>query len=60
MHFDFTVSLGNVVAIGTVIAAFLAIDRRLNKRLVEHEMLVSWYCREHGMIPAELPTRSNQ
>jgi hypothetical protein len=58
MHFDLTVSLGNIIAIGTIVAAFLTIDRRLTHYSVEHEMLMGWYCREHGITPDELPTRS--
>lgn len=62
MHFDTTITLGNVltifVCIASVLGVFARIDWLFRTFLFEHEMLVDWYCREHHINRADLPSRS--
>lgn len=62
MHFDPTISLGNVLTIAAILAAIIRTDRQFYKHRIqhgiEHEMLISWYCRTTGIQPSDLPTRS--
>jgi hypothetical protein len=59
MHFDWNISLPTMLTvIGAVGGAWLRVERRLNRFLVEHEMLVDDYCRRHGSKVRDLPTRS--
>lgn len=62
MHFDWTITFGNVVtiftAVGGVLMVFARIDWLFRTFLFEHEMLVDWYCREHHISRADLPSRS--
>jgi len=60
MHFDLTVSLGNLVTIGALLIAIIRWDRKLARYDVEHEMLIGWYCKSHNMRVRDLPTRSHQ
>lgn len=54
------VLLGNVPLLIAFAAYALRIDRLLTKFLIEHEMLMGWYCKEHGIEPDDLPTRSRR
>ncbi len=58
MHFDLTVSLGNIVTLGTLLWAIVRTDRRLSRYDIEHETLMSWYCKAHNFKLRDLPTRS--
>lgn len=57
LRWDFTVSFGNVVTLLACALYAIRLDRLLTRFLVEHEMLMSWYCKEHGIDPKDLPTR---
>jgi hypothetical protein len=57
MHFDFTITLGNVA----VILAILGVGWRVNKFVMmlifEHELLIQDYCERKGISLGEIPTR---
>lgn len=57
MHFDLTISLGNVLAIGMVFIGLFRMDRLAAKFLVEHEILIADYCKRVGIEVKDLPTR---
>jgi hypothetical protein len=57
MHFDFTISLGNLLTLFIVGAALFRMDRLAAKFLVEHEILISDYCDRLGIKVENLPTR---
>lgn len=44
MHFDFTISIGNLITLGFVGLGMFRMDRLASKFLVEHEILISDYC----------------
>jgi hypothetical protein len=52
------VAAGSAPGILAVIAFFFRLDRKLHTWMIEHEMLVTWFCKEHKMEKHELPTRS--
>jgi hypothetical protein len=57
MHFDFTISLGNILTIVALVGLILRIDKVVRKFLIEHEMLINWYCKEHNIELKDIPTR---
>lgn len=57
MHFDFTISLGNLLTIGLVVIVLFRIDRLAAKFLVEHEILIADYCKRIGIEIEDMPTR---
>ena len=58
MHFDFTVTLGQVVMLLALAGGFLRIERKLMYFLTEHEMLIAEYAERNGKKVSDLPTRS--
>ena len=58
MHFDATVTLGNLLTLIILLGWAFRLDRLLSKYLVEHEILINWYCESHGISPKDLPTRT--
>lgn len=58
MHFDFTVTLGNLITVVALIGAIWRAERLLQWFLVEHEILIKDYCERHGVEVKDLPTRS--
>jgi hypothetical protein len=58
VHFDFTVTLGQVVMLFALAGGFLRIERKLMYFLTEHEMLILEYAERHGKKLSDLPTRS--
>jgi hypothetical protein len=62
MHFDATISIGNIVAFFTIIGAIWRIERLMNWFLIEHEILIKDYCsRQNPPIEiGDLPTRSKR
>ena len=62
MHFDWTITLGNVItvfiAVVSVLVVLARIDWLFRSFLFEHEMLVEWYCQEHHISRRDLPSRS--
>lgn len=57
MHFDFTISFGNMLTLAVVVFGLFRIDRLAAKFLVEHEILISDYCKRLGIEQKDLPTR---
>jgi hypothetical protein len=57
VHFDLTVSLGQVVTLVTLIGMGWRIDRVLSRFLIEHEMMLQDYCIRMGIDIDKLPTR---
>jgi hypothetical protein len=57
MHFDGTFSLGNMVTMAVAIGVLVRMDRIAAKFLVEHEILISDYCKRIGVEVKDLPTR---
>lgn len=57
MHFDFTISLGNILTIAAILGLIWRVDRVVAKFLIEHEMLMGWYCKEHDIKLQDIPTR---
>lgn len=58
MHLDFTISLGNIVTVLVVFGGIIRIERMLRYFLIEHEILIEWYCKVHDIDRKSLPTRS--
>ena len=61
MHFDLTISLGNILTIIGCGLMWLRKERRMErlveKFLIEHEILIADYCKRMGIDASELPTR---
>jgi hypothetical protein len=57
MHFDFTISIGNIITIFVVFGALFRMDRLAAKFLVEHEILIADYCKRVGIEVEDMPTR---
>lgn len=58
MHFEFTVTLGQVGLFVALIALIWRVEVFTTWFLIEHEMLIKWYCDEHSIEdPGELLSR---
>ena len=57
MHFDFTISLGQIATIATLIGIGWRLDRQMLKYLFEHEMLMQDYCERNNIELHTIPTR---
>jgi hypothetical protein len=57
MHFDFTISFGNLITMGFVAVGLLRMDRLAAKFLIEHEILIADYCSRMNIKAEDLPTR---
>lgn len=57
MHFDFTISIGNILTLAGVGFFLFRMDRLAAKFLVEHEILISDYCKRVGIETKDMPTR---
>lgn len=57
MHFDFTISIGNIATFALVVLTLFRIDRLAAKFLVEHEILIADYCKRMGIEVRDMPTR---
>jgi hypothetical protein len=57
MHFDFTVSLGQVLTIATLLGMSWKANRVISKYLYEHELLMQDYCDRNKITLSGLPTR---
>jgi hypothetical protein len=53
-----SIIIGSAPGVGTVIFFLLRVYRKLDVFLVEHEILMSEYARNHGIKIEDLPTRS--
>lgn len=57
MHFDFTISIGQLLTILTVIGMGWRANRTISKYVYEHELLMAEYCVRNKIIIDTLPTR---
>ena len=57
MHFDLTVTLGQIVTLVTLLLMGWRADRILSKYMYEHELLMQKYCDDVGLDINKLPTR---
>jgi hypothetical protein len=58
MHFEFTMTLGQLITFTTVLIGIWRIEGLGRKYLVEHEILIRDYCERHNLKVHDLPTRS--
>ena len=57
MHLDLTISLGNILTVLALLGVIWRVDNILRKFIIEHEILMSWYCKAHNITLQEVPTR---
>jgi hypothetical protein len=61
LHWDFTITFGNVLTIASMAFLLLGINHRVSKWLdhfsIEHEILIRDYCERHDLRVNDLPTR---
>lgn len=57
MHFDFTVTLGQVVVLVSFLGILLRIESFFRLLIFEHELLIEDYCERKGKKVSDLPTR---
>jgi len=64
MHFDATITFGNVVTFIAIIGGIWRVeqflrhtDKLLQKFAIEHEILINDYCRRNNVSIHEFPTR---
>lgn len=57
MHFDFTISLGQMVTLGVVTLATFRLESLISRFGIEHEILIRDYCERKGIRLGDLPTR---
>lgn len=60
MHFDLTITLGNLMTLVALLAVAFRIERAYNLYAIEHEMLMTDYCEQRGIRLRDLPTRSRE
>lgn len=56
-HFDFTVTLGQVLTVISFLGMGWRADRILSRYLYEHELLIQDYCERMSIDITRLPTR---
>jgi hypothetical protein len=57
MHFDMTISLGQIAVIVTLVGVAVGAVRRMDWYMVEHEILMQDYCERRRVKVKDLPTR---
>ena len=57
MHFEFTITIGDILMVASVVIWAIRIDRLLTKLLIEHDTLLLDYCGRSGIDITDLPTR---
>jgi len=57
MHFDLTITLGQLSIFLAIVGVGWGIARKLSVYQIEHEMLMQKYCNELGIDLNDLPTR---
>lgn len=58
MHLDFSVSVGQIAVIITLLGVLWRVERVYNLYSIEHEMLMTDLCDRKGIKLHMLPTRS--
>ena len=56
-HFDWTISLGSLLTVISLLALLMKVGQFHNTLLIEHEILVKDYCDRNGIEKHDLPTR---
>lgn len=60
MHFDFTITLGNILTALAIVGAIVRFEHfahKIHVFLIEHEILMDDYARRNGIKLRDLPTR---
>ena len=57
MRFDLTISLGNILTVLALLGVIWRVDNVLRKFIIEHEILMGWYCKYHNISLQDVPTR---
>lgn len=57
MHLDFTISLGQIGMFVGFVALIWRIEVFSAWLMLEHEMLIEWYCIQHNVKPNDLMSR---
>ena len=57
IHFDWTISIGQVVVFLTMVGAIIRVDSMLKFFAIEHEILIDDHCERKGVKKEDLPTR---
>jgi len=57
MHFTFQVTLGNLLTVAALLGFAWRLERFINLMLVEHDMMMVDYAKQHGFDLDTLPTR---
>lgn len=57
-HSFLTISLGDIITVVAILGGIWRVEKFFSKFLIEHEILVRWYCKEQGIELHELPTRT--
>jgi hypothetical protein len=57
MHFDLTITLGQLLTFLGIVGVGWGLSQRLSLYQIEHEMLMQKYCEDAGIQIDTLPTR---
>ena len=57
MHFDLTISLGNLVIFAGILGGILRVEWLFRSYALEHELLIRDYCERKGIPLKDLLTR---
>jgi hypothetical protein len=52
------VAVGSLPALLAIFGYIMRQERKRQRWMIEHEMIVDWYCIEHKIEKRDLPTRS--
>lgn len=58
MHLDFSISIGQLAVLVTLLGLIWRVERAYNLYSIEHEILMADYCERKGIDLRRLPTRS--
>lgn len=56
----FTISLGDIAVVISILTFLWKVEKWLNTLKVEHEILIQDYLKRHGLKSYDLPTRSRK
>jgi hypothetical protein len=56
-RFTTEITLGNMLLLGMFVLFLWRVERFFDAFLIEHEILIRWYCEQHGLVLSSLPTR---
>jgi hypothetical protein len=52
------VAVGSIPALLAILGYIFRQERKRQRWMIEHEMIIDWYCTEHKIEKHDLPTRS--